>query len=334
MSVFDASMAEPTLPKARQRRKQDNRVDFQAIDAVTIKDMPVQAEPFAAGTPRLIFILSSERSGSTLLRVMLGEHSRIVAPAELFLLRYPDYRTWRESKPEAMDSITELFQLVGKSTTPEQVDAACQGMDTLRVYQWLFEALGPDQLLVDKTPAYANRLETLQRTLLLSPFYIWLIRHPLGVIDSHVRLKRKALTGVRRFRRRLNERLESLADRGMTKLARQRESKWVQQNGNIRTFLSSVPKSRTHIVRFEDMVTAPEPTIRVLCERMGLNFEPAMVTPHTKKRTMKPGIGDPNFDSHSRVDTEPAQGWTQRLSESSLTRETLSLMREIGTWSR
>lgn len=296
--------------------------------------MSALAEPFATATSRLIFILSSERSGSTLLRVMLGEHSRIVAPAELFLLRYPDYRTWRENKPEAMDSLTELFQLVGKSTTPKEIDVACRGMDTLRIYEWLFDALGPDQLLVDKTPAYANRLETLQRTLLLSPFYVWLIRHPLGVIDSHVRLKRRALSGVRRLRRRLHEGIESLTDQGMTKLARQRESKWVQQNTNIRTFLSSVPNARKHVVRFEDIVTAPDPTLTALCEAMGLSFEPRMVTPHTKKRTMKPGIGDPNFDTHSRVDSEPAHGWTRRLSESSLARETLSLMREIGTRNR
>src|SRR5437899_710828 len=47
---------------------------------------------------RLILILSSERSGSTLTRVILGENSRIVAPQEVFLMRYPDYPVDRVAK--------------------------------------------------------------------------------------------------------------------------------------------------------------------------------------------------------------------------------------------
>lgn len=61
---------------------------------------------------RLMFILSSERSGSTLLRFLLGEHSRLVSPQELFILRYPDFATWRARKPVAMESLLEFFRLV------------------------------------------------------------------------------------------------------------------------------------------------------------------------------------------------------------------------------
>jgi hypothetical protein len=39
---------------------------------------------------RLILILSSERSGSTLSRVVLGANDRIVSPHEKFLRRNPD----------------------------------------------------------------------------------------------------------------------------------------------------------------------------------------------------------------------------------------------------
>ena len=38
--------------------------------------------------PALVVILSTERSGSTLLSVMLGAHAQILAPPELHLLRY------------------------------------------------------------------------------------------------------------------------------------------------------------------------------------------------------------------------------------------------------
>ena len=279
---------------------------------------------------RLILILSSERSGSTLLRVMLGEHSRIIAPAELFFMRYPDYRSWHRLKREAIDSVIEYFDLLGFPKTPAEIDDICRNFDWRQVYDWLFSFLPHGSFLLDKTPAYANQMTSLTRSAYFQPFYIWLIRHPLGVIDSHVRLKRKELDGLRRLRRRINERVESFLDGGMSKLARERESKWVRQNSNIRRFLATIPEQQKHIVRFENLVTNPSSTLSDLCVAIGLDFEPAVASPRIKRRVMKAGIGDPNFDTHSQVDQEPAVGWKRRLSERTLTPETLNLMREIG----
>src|SRR5262249_11080700 len=138
---------------------------------------------------RLILVLSSERSGSTLLRVMLGGHSRIVAPQELFLLRYPDFETWRTRKPVAMESLLELFDLLDRPQTESSVTASCRGMSMVDVYKWLFGFLPAQAILLDKTPAYANDPSTLERSAPLMPFYVQLVRHPLGVIDSHVRVK-------------------------------------------------------------------------------------------------------------------------------------------------
>ena len=82
-----------------------------------------------------------------------------------------------------------MFDLLGQPKDVAAIDEACRGMDILDVYRWLFGFLRPDQFLLDKTPAYANDGDTLRRSRPLKPHYIWLIRHPLGVIESHVRLK-------------------------------------------------------------------------------------------------------------------------------------------------
>jgi hypothetical protein len=264
---------------------------------------------------------------------MLGEHTRIVAPAELFFMRYPDYDTWRRLKPEASASATELFDLLDRPKTIAEIDAACRGRDTRGVYEWLFGFLPGNAFLVDKTPAYANTMEPLERSVAFSPFYIWLIRHPLGVIDSHVRLKQKDVVGARRVRRRINQRVEGWLDGGMSKLARRREEKWVTQNSNIHRFLASVANHQKHIIRFEQLVTTPVPTLQGLCAAIGIDFEPKVAAPHHKRRTMQPGIGDPNFDTHDRIDREPANGWRQRFSEQSLAPETIALMRTIGAGS-
>ncbi len=62
---------------------------------------------------RFIFILSPERSGSTLLSAMLGGHRQIVAPPELHLLRYPTLRAWRAGYPAAVPSLEGLLETLG-----------------------------------------------------------------------------------------------------------------------------------------------------------------------------------------------------------------------------
>lgn len=284
---------------------------------------------------RLIVLLSSERSGSTLLRVMLGAHSRVIAPQELFLLRYPDFATWQREKPVAIESLMEFFFLLGRPLTEADIEGACRGRSVADVYRWLFEHLPPGTFLLDKTPAYANDSATLTRSAVLTPFYVWLIRHPLGVIDSHVRLKAKE----RRRRRALPQRalgpLYDMVERwssGMPALARDRETKWVQQNLNVRNFLRDVPREQQAVVHFEDLVRDPESIVRTLCADIGITAEPGMVRPETR-RVMNPALGDPNFHLHSGIDADPAGSWQARYDEGQLRAETLQLMHQLGVLS-
>src|SRR5215510_2507567 len=106
--------------------------------------MATENGPWAAlPQARLIIVLSSERSGSTLLRVMLGGHSHIVAPQELFLLRYPDFESWRQRKPVAMESLIELLDLLGRPMNEAAIESACRGLSTAEVYRWVFGFLPP-----------------------------------------------------------------------------------------------------------------------------------------------------------------------------------------------
>jgi hypothetical protein len=283
---------------------------------------------------RLIVLLSSERSGSTLLRVMLGEHSRIIAPQELFLMRYPDFSTWRTHKPVAIESVVELFFLLGRPLTEAEVDAACRGRPIVAVYQWLFEHLPPGAFLLDKTPAYSNDPATLTRSAALRPFYVWLIRHPLGVIDSHLRLKAKE-----RLRRSLPKRaLDPLRDvverwsSGMPAMARERETKWVQQNLNVRNFLRHVSPDQQAVVHFEDLVREPEAIVRTLCAAIGIPVEPGMARPETRQ-LMNPALGDPNFHLHGGIEASPAESWQAQYHEGQLRIETLQLMHQLGVLS-
>lgn len=285
----------------------------------------------ARPSARLVLLLSSERSGSTLLRVILGEHSRIVAPQELFLLRYPDFDSWRARKPEAFESLLELFLLAGRPLSEAAIDAACRGRTTTEVYEWMFAHLPERGLLIDKTPAYANDSIALVRSAALQPFYIWLIRHPLAVVDSHVRLKRAAPDRrplPRRVLRPIRAAVERLVT-GMSALAREREAKWVIQNLNIQTFLRRIPPAQQATLHYEDLVRQPAEAVSSLCAAMGIPFEPAMLRPQTRQR-QNPHLGDPNFHLHAGIDTRSVESWRDRYDERQLRTETLQLMQQIG----
>lgn len=289
--------------------------------------------------PRLILILSSERSGSTLTRVVLGEHSAIVAPQELFLMRYPTYAAWRELKPVAIESLLEFFRLVGAEKSEEDVARACRDLTVHEVYRWMLGHLGPGQRLLDKTPAYANDGETLRRSVALEPFYVWLIRHPLGVIESHVRLKLRDrhtpdLRGVARRLKDGFRNAAAAATDNLVPLARQRETKWVVQQTIIREFLATVPAERRVRIYFEDLVRDPEATVRTLCKAMDLELEPAMLDACGARREMNVHLGDPNFHTHDRIDPATADGWRRYYSEDALTFETRRLMDALGVSSR
>ncbi|MCW5889899.1 MAG: sulfotransferase [bacterium] len=286
-------------------------------------------------TTRLLFILSSERSGSTLTRVILGANGRVVAPAEMFLMRYPDFHSFLELKSVAMESLVEFFDLVGQPKSAAEITAHCRDLDMLEVYRWLLSFLGPEQILLDKTPAYANDGETLRRSRPLDPFYIWLVRHPLAVIESHVRLKHRehhdgSPRGWARWARdSVVEGFDQYLAGGLSPLARQREIKWVLQQTIIREFLAWVPEDRQCRIRFEDLVTDPERQVERLCAAIGVPLEPAMLEACGARKVMNVHLGDPNFHKHDRIDPAMANGWRELFSEDQLTLETRRLMDAI-----
>jgi hypothetical protein len=295
--------------------------------------MATASNKWGASGSRLILMLSSERSGSTLLRVMLGQHSRVVAPSELWLMHYPDYEAWRQGWPPAIESVLEYLHLVGRPMAEAELEKACKGQSTLDIYRWMLDRLVAGSFLIDKTPAYANSIETLERSRAFAPYYIWLIRHPLGVIDSYVRLKqeRSNFRGLRLIRRKILDQIERYRNAGMTSLAKQREVRWVQQQENINQFLSTVSHSQKSCVRFEDLVSDPKGTLTGLCEQIGLAWEEGVLSPALKSMDVRRGIGDARLGSRDKIEASVANEWTERFNERMLGPKTLDLVEKMWT---
>jgi hypothetical protein len=285
--------------------------------------------------PALVVILSSERSGSTLLSVMLGAHAQILAPPELHLLRYESVADWRAGYPQAWTSLCWLASRLAPELEEADLAREYGSASTLSVYRSLLERREPGQIVVDKTPAYARERACLERAEGLEPFYVWLVRHPLGVARSRMELLHRQRREHNRTWRGRAKYPAYLLRRALWSLTgselRRHVQYWVECNENIRAHLGRIDPSRSQILRYESLVRAPAETLTPLAERLGLEMTRAMLEPwrHAPQATTW-GLGDGKVLETSRVDPERADAWRARYDEGKLPPEARRLLAEIG----
>ncbi len=252
-----------------------------------------------------VFLLSSPRSGSTLLRVMLQGHPALFSPPELHLLGF--------------ESMSERLRGLGSSYMGEGFQRALMELQNLdadgaravvddfvrrdapvrEAYALLQKLAGP-RLLVDKTPTYASSLQTLDRAeeTFEDARYIFLTRHPYAVIESFVRMRMEKLT--------------SAADVDPLTVA---EHVWATTNANVLRFFEDVEAHRRIHVRYEDLVRDPKTTLTTLCAFLGVPFDPAVLNPYEGRRMtdgvhdQSLGLNDPNFLHHDRIEAALGDAW-------------------------
>lgn len=285
----------------------------------------------------LVVILCTPRSGSTLLSVLLGGHSRIMAPPELHLFRRERFDDALEKYPKSVLSLQWLFETLGKPHSEHQVQARFCGRSTEEVCRQLLTACGSSYLLVDKSPSYSYDAEALRRVERFEPRYIWLIRHPLGVAASRLELRDK----------RLCERL--VTDAGKLCWAKHRVARlanrvgdvvhcdvrkylryWTSCQSRLQEFSDSIPQSRQIQVHFENLVTSPSTQLAQVCEFLDIDFEATMLEPGTNTPSvMQRGIGDEKIKQQKGVNAKVAENWRQTLNSRVLNSKTRRLMHQL-----
>ena len=260
--------------------------------------------------PPAVFILSPHRSGSTLLRVMLGGNPQLFAPPELELLKFNTlgerneefsgrYSFWGEG------TIRTIMEIQGCS--PEEAIAlmeelSAENLTTKEFYRLIQEWLG-EQILVDKTPSYSIDLATLQRAEIdfQNPIYIHLMRHPYGTMRSYEEAR---VEQTFPYQHPFNS--QELA-----------ELVWLISHQNILEFLQHVPQERQYQVKFEDIVSQPQTTVEGICQFIGVDFHPDMLQPYKEnQQRMTDGIyadsrmlGDVKFHQHQTINPSTADSW-------------------------
>jgi FkbH-like protein len=277
----------------------------------------------------LIYLLSTPRAGSTLLRVMLMGHSQIFAPPELHLLPFDSLK----QRAEVLTNFNNEFLKIGLIETIQMLEnlSSTKAFDKMRAleeqdlsieetYQLLQKYVG-DCYLVDKSPSYAVELAVLERAERLSkePFYLFLVRHPLSVMESFVRNRFDKLLDIQEDPWHYAEDL------------------WVKYNTNLLTFLAKIPQHRQFLIQYEELVQYPEKVMKGLCSQLGIAFEVSMLTPYEGDRMTKGlfegtlSCGDPNFAQHQKIDASLAQAWKQHTEKlKQLRPQTVKLAHKLG----
>ena len=294
---------------------------------------PPAAVASAEKNPRAVFILSPMRSGSTLLRIMLAGNPCLFSPPELQLLQFDTLAERRDALVGYESSMQEgtvraLMQMHGVDLTAAQAVMAERedgGSNVRRFYREMQDWVAP-RLLVDKTPEYAMDVEVLRRAEAFfdGALYLHLARHPLGMIRSYEQ-GRFLLESPYRGR-------HDFTARQMAELT------WLISHRNIQEFLRAVPAERQRMVRFEDVLAAPETEMRTLSAFLGVGYDPGMIAPYADGKTrmtdgahaLSQQVGDPNFHRHGALKPEVADQWRADYPSDFLSPATWEMAARLG----
>ncbi len=242
---------------------------------------------------KVLFVIGSPRSGSTLLARMIGAHSLIYGRPEPHLLTplaHLGYFAKVEKAPyDAVLAAEAVRDFVADLPGGEQdyVDACRAYTDIL--YHRMLATRPEKKLLLDKTPAYALILDFVAR-IYPNARYVVLTRHPLAVFSSYAE---SFFNGDYHAAHAYNPLLERYVPA-------------------IAAFLRRRPAPIYHVI-YEQLVRQPEHFLREIFAFLGVPHEPGAVD-YGQHEPVAEGLGDPiGVKKHSRPTTESVDKWAVEI---------------------
>ncbi|GAL83171.1 polyketide synthase [Sporocytophaga myxococcoides] len=256
-------------------------------------------------TRPVVFLLSTPRSGSTLLRAMLMGNSKLFAPPELHLLNFSNLKERKLllGNSGLGDGLIETIKTL-KNTSIEEAkfwleQEELKSLPVKEVYRRI-QDMTNDMMLIDKSPSYASDINVLRKAekQFSNAKYVFLVRHPFAVMESIVRNRfHKFIPGN-----------ESDPDKNAEKI-------WYDFNKNIVDFISEIPAGKAITVYYEDLIANPKATLTAINDFLQIPFEESMLNPYEGNKLIKGlhdnsmSVGDPNFLKHDSVKKEFSYFW-------------------------
>lgn len=240
---------------------------------------------------RMMFVIGSPRSGTTLLMRMLNVHPEIYSRPEPHLLTpLAHLGFYAYAEKAAYDPFQA--HLAVKAFVEDLPGGEQTYLRALRAYSDTLygEMLAPTgrRYFLDKTPAYALILPFLGR-LYPRATYIVLTRHPFAIFSSYAQsFFDDDWAAAHAFNPVLERYVPAIA-----------------------TFLREKPVERLVHVAYEELVADPENHLARICEKAQLEYLPEMVT-YKKAAVHGEGLGDPiGVEAHDRPTTASVHKWAR-----------------------
>lgn len=247
------------------------------------------------------FIVGASRSGTTLLRLIMAGHSRIHIPAETWFVeplvqQLPLTQALSSAQArQAIDIITSHYRWPDMGIPADEFVKSAEALAEPKladivnlVYRRQLEAAGKSRF-GDKTPQYIGIVPELA-ALYPGAKFIHLIRDGRDVAISFIDadFEGRCYDGER--------------------------FQWIWTIHKGIAYRRSPQASDILEVRYEDLVSNPEPTVRAICKFLGEEFEPAMLQ-FQERREMVPARGR---HIHTKLEqplsNDATQIWRKKLS--------------------
>lgn len=243
----------------------------------------------------IVVVLAPPRSFTTVVTAMLGQHPQLYGLPETHFFTCDSVDEWAtlhrgtDHMNGALRAIAEI--IFGQQSKPtvnmaRQWLQARSHLTTAEVLRLLGRRVAP-AILVEKTPAACERLDSLHRMLREFPRarFLHLTRHPHGQVRS-------------RLERRLNaERVDgptSLADAAQL-LGEDPARLWLVTHTAILRFLQEVPCDQQLWARGEDVLSAPDEALRRIAGWLAIRSDDGAIDAMKHpERSVFAHVGPPN----------------------------------------
>lgn len=233
-------------------------------------------------------LLGVSRSGTTMLKEMLNGHPEIAIPTESYFIPQLWDRHGNSPDPEAFAS--DLGRLprvrewgVRPADVLERLPAEPTFAEAIQAPYRAYAAARGKRRYGDKTPAYMQHLDVLKRAFPEAQ-YVHLVRDGRDAGLSFIEMRRRP-------------RFNWARPRGLGAFAAQ----WRREVEAARRFGRAQAAGRYLELRYEDLVSEPEGTLRELSEFLGIGFDPGMVEFHRDRE-------DTRLVDHARLAGPPTPG--------------------------
>jgi hypothetical protein len=230
-----------------------------------------------------VFIIGNPRSGTSLFRLMLNAHPKVISPPECGFLHwwFEKYKDWNDlsntsnqidifiNDLKSSKKITNWY-LDFEKLKQRIIDIKPQDYATLGEIIYLIFAEQKDKnpiLIADKNNYYINHLNDLNE-IWPTAKYILVVRDGRDVACSYINMEKLVTDSP----------YKPILSTDISTIARE----WVANNKKCIDFINSLNSTRSFIVRYEDIVTNPKLFLTRVCDFLGVNFDKEMLTYYIK----------------------------------------------------